>query len=114
MDRRTPENYDPIAAAARLNASLAKDLKQIMRRTQWAAIGLFAAGIAVLFSKYTMIFAPPLLLGAFIPLMLYLVTRMQWKGVLSRRDASPTPRISNLGNRRRPPQADAPAALPRV
>jgi len=114
MDRPTPENYDPVAAAARLNAALAQDLMRIKRRTQWIAIGLFTAGIAVFANKYTMIFAPPLLIGAFIPFMLFLVTRMQLRDVLSRRDASPTPRLSNFGKRRRPPQADAPAAIPRA
>ncbi|MCE9554879.1 MAG: hypothetical protein K8T91_16105 [Planctomycetes bacterium] len=114
MDRRIPENYDPVAAAARLNASLAKDLSKIKRNLLLATIALFTTGIAVFFNRYTIFFAPPLLLGAFLPLMLYLVVRMQLREVLSRRDASPTPRISNLGKGRRPLQADAPAAVPRA
>jgi hypothetical protein len=61
-----------------------------------------------------MVFAPPCLLGASIAFMLFLVARMQLREVLSRRDATPTPRISDFTRTRRPPQADAPSALPKA
>ena len=113
MDNRNLQHYDPVAAAARLNAAHARLLVRDKRVRLTAAVGLCALGIAVLFNKYTMLFAPPLLLGAFIPLMLYLVARMQLREVLSRRDSTPTPRVSELGQRR-PPLSGAPAAVPKA
>ena len=112
MDRQIPNSYDPVAAAARLNASLAELLARDKRVRLTAAVGFGALGIAVLFNRYTMIFSPPCFLAAFIALMLYLVARMQLQDVLSRRDAAPTPRVSELG-KRRPPQAGAPAMQPK-
>lgn len=114
MTNRNSNDYDPVAAAARLNAKLAARVAQWKRTRLVATILFVALGIGVLFNRYTMVFSPPCWIAAFIAFLLYWDSRAQLREVLSRRDATPTPRIRGLGNSPLPPQSASHAAFPKA
>lgn len=114
MTNRNSDDYDPVAAAARLNAKLAARVAQWKRTRLMAALLFLALGIGVLFNRYTIVFSPPCWIASFIAFLLYLDSRAQLREVLCRRDATPTPRIRGLGNSPLPPQAASHASLPKA
>jgi len=111
MDSPQDRAERELKSARRLNESLAKRVRRWKRSRLAAAAVLLGAGLALAWLKTAaLLFAVPCFLGAFIAFLLYLDSRDQLREVESREWVSPTPKISNLGQRRAATPSDAPAS----
>ena len=91
-----PQSSSPAEVALSLNRELAARVKRWKHVRLTVTLVLGAMGVALFFVNSGAAFSVPVLLAAFLALLLYLDARDQLREVNARRWQFPTPRISRL------------------